>query len=103
MSEGALGHDSSDGNLKGQSSVDRKEAELLQKVEEAAVLLIETADSLQGHPTDRMASAARETLVSLTPPPEEAIQVLEDIERHRDLSERELSQRYAFKMLLAAT
>ena len=67
------------------------------------MLLIETVDSLQRRPPDQIASTARETLVNLTPRLEEAIKVLEDIERHRNLTDRELSQRHAFKMLLAAT
>jgi hypothetical protein len=83
--------------------VEREGDERHQRVEEAAVLLIETVDSLQRRPPDQIAPAARETLVNLTPRLEEAIKALEDIERHRDLTDQELSQRYAFKMLLAAT
>jgi hypothetical protein len=45
--------------------------------------------------------AAREVLENLMPLLEEAIEALEDIERRRDLTDEELSRRYAFKMLLA--
>jgi len=64
-------------------------------------LLTQTVDSLQRRPPDQMALAAREVLENLMPLLEEAIEALEDIERRRDLTDEELSRRYAFKMLLA--
>ncbi len=67
------------------------------------MLLTETVDSLQRRPPDHIASTAREALENLKPLLEEAMEELKDIERRRDLTEEEHSQRYAFKMLLAIT
>jgi hypothetical protein len=71
-----------------------------QKIEEAAALLEETLDSLRRHPSDQMASAAREALMDLGPHVEAALETLETIEQGRDLTDRERALQHAFKMLL---
>ena len=71
-----------------------------QKIEEAAALLEETLDSLRRHPSDQLASAAREALIDLRPHVEAGLEALETIEQGRDLTDRERDLRHAFKMLL---
>ncbi len=88
--------------LEGQRSAGREELELQQRVAGAAELLTETIDSLRRHPPDRMAAAAREALIDLRSPLEKALEALEDIERRRDLTDREESLQHAFKMVLTA-
>ncbi len=84
------------------SIVVREELEQEQRVEEAAALLVETVDSLQRCPPDRMEAAAREALIDLRSHLEEALETLEDIERDRELTDRERDFQHAFRMLLEA-
>ena len=88
--------------LEGQRSAGRKELELRQRVAGAAELLTEMIDGLRRHPPDRMAAAAREALIDLRSPLEKALEALEDIERRRDLTDREEDLQHAFKMILRA-
>ena len=80
----------------------REELEQERRVEEAAALLVETLDSLQHCPPDRMEAAAREALTDLRSHLEEALETLEDIERERELTDRERDFQHAFRMLLEA-
>ena len=65
-------------------------------------LVVETVKLLsRSCPPDFLAEAAREDLLALKPRLEEALEALEDIKRRRSLTEEELAQQYAFKMLLA--
>ena len=64
-------------------------------------LVVETVKRLsRSCPPNLLGEAAREDLLALKPRLEEALELLEDIERHRRLTEEELAQHYAFKMLL---
>jgi hypothetical protein len=81
-------------------SIGREELEQ-RKVEEAAALLAEMVDGLRRHPSNQMASVAREALAELRPHVESALETLETIERDRDLTERERGLYHAFTMLLA--
>jgi hypothetical protein len=83
-------------------SVAREELEQEQRIEETAALLVETVDSLQQCPPDRMEAAAREALIDLRSHLEGALEALEDIERDRDLTDRERDFQHAFRMLLEA-
>jgi hypothetical protein len=83
-------------------SAGREELDLQERVDAAATLLTEMIDSLRRHPSDQLAPAAREALIDLRSPLEKALEALEDIERRRDLTDREEDLRHAFKMLLAA-
>ena len=85
-----------------QRSAGPEELELRQRVDRAAKLLTEVVESLRRHPSDQMASAAREALIDLRAPFEKALEALEEIERRRDLTDTERDLRHAFKMLLAA-
>jgi hypothetical protein len=58
---------------------------------------------LRNCPPDLLAEAAREDLLALKPHLKRAIRVLEEIERRRSLTDRELSQRHSFKTLLACS
>ena len=72
-------------------------------VESAEALMLETVKLLsRSCPPELLAEAAQQDLLALKPHLEEALEALEDIQRRRSLIDRELSQRYAFKMLLAA-
>ena len=62
--------------------------------------MAEMVDGLQRHPSNQMASAAREGLADLRPYVEAALEKLETIERGRDLTDRERDLHHAFKMLL---
>jgi hypothetical protein len=81
-------------------SIGREQVEQ-QKIEEAAALLAEMVDGLRRHPSNQMASAAREALMDLRPHAEAALETLETIERDRELTDRERDLQHAFKMLLA--
>ena len=59
-------------------------------------------DSLRRHPPGQMAPAARKALIDLRSPLEKALEALEDIERRRDLTDREEDLQHAFKMILTA-
>ena len=85
-----------------QRSAGRAELDLLERVDGVAELLTQTLDSLRWHPPEQMASAAREALIDLRTPLEKALEAFEEIERRRDLTERERDLRHAFKMLLVA-
>ena len=63
-------------------------------------MLTEAVDSLRWCPPDQMVAAAREDLIDLRPHLEAAMEALEDIERRRDLTDRERQLRRAFRMLL---
>ncbi len=52
-------------------------------------------------PPEILPKAAYEDLLILKPHLEEALEALEDIKNRRSLIDEELSQEYAFKMLLA--
>ena len=65
-------------------------------------LIVETVNRLsRSCPPELLAAAAREDLLALKPRLEEALEALENIKRRRSLTEEELAQQYAFKMLLA--
>ncbi len=85
-----------------QRSAGREELDLRERVDGAAKLLTEMIDGLQWHPPDQIASAAREALIDLRSPLEKALEALEDIERRRDLADRERDLQHAFRLLLAA-
>jgi hypothetical protein len=71
-------------------------------VEAAQALVVETVKLLsRSCPPSLLGEAAREELLALKPRLEEALEVLEDIKRRRSLTEEEINQHYAFKMLLA--
>jgi hypothetical protein len=73
-----------------------------QKVEAADALLRETIVHLaRYYPPHVLEAVARESLEDLRPHLQEALVALVEIEGQRELSEEELSQQYAFKMLLA--
>ena len=88
--------------IKEQRSAGREELDLQERVDAAAKLLTQRVDSMQLYPPDQIASAAREALIDLGSPIEKALEALEDIERRRDLTDRERDLRHVFKMLLAA-
>jgi hypothetical protein len=70
--------------------------------EAAQALVVQTVTLLsQNCPPDLLGEAAREDLLVLKPRLEEALEVLEDTKRLRSLTEEELNQHYAFKMLLS--
>ncbi len=65
-------------------------------------LIVETVKRLsRSCPPNLLGEAAREDLLALKPRLEEALEALEDTKRLRNLTEEELAQQYAFKMLLA--
>ncbi len=71
-------------------------------VRAAEALVAETVKLLSRNcPTENLPEAAREDLLTLKPRLEEALEALEDIKRRRSLTDKEGSQHYAFKMLLA--
>jgi hypothetical protein len=70
-------------------------------VETAAARMCETVEILCSCPKEILGEAAREDLAALTPHFEDALVALEDIERRRCLTEKELAQRRAFRTLLA--
>lgn len=91
---------SGSGSDNGGESAGRSEQEL--KVEAAEALVRETVGRLsQLYPPHLVGAAARKDLMDLRPRLEEAIEALEDIERGRDLTDRERDLQRAFKMLLA--
>ncbi len=68
----------------------------------AEALILETVMLLSRTcPPSLLGEAAREDLLALKPHLEEALEALEDIKRRRSLTEEELAQHSAFKMLLA--
>ncbi len=71
-------------------------------VEAAQGLIVQMVKFLaRDCPPGILGEAAREDLLALKPHLEEALEALEDIKRLRSLTEEELTQQYAFKMLLA--
>ena len=71
-------------------------------VEAAQTLVVETVKLLSRTcPPSLLGEAAREDLLALKPRLEEALEALEDIKWRRSLTEEEINQHYAFKMLLA--
>jgi hypothetical protein len=71
------------------------------KVEAAEALVREAVGRLSQLNAPHLAGAAREDLIDLRPHLDEAIEALEDIERGRELTDRERELQHAFKMLLA--
>ncbi len=64
-------------------------------------LVVETVKHLSRNcPDSLLAEAVREDLLALRPHLQEALKALEDINRLRSLTQEELNQQYAFKMLL---
>lgn len=81
-----------------------EQSELERKVEVADELLRETVERLSRRcPPHLVGLVAHNDLLDLKPHLEEALAALEDIEAHRSLTDEELVQRRAFKMLLVAT
>ena len=71
-------------------------------VDATQALIVEALKRLsRDYPPSLLGEAAREDLLALKPRLEEAIEALEDIKRRRSLTEEELVQHSAFKMLLA--
>ena len=83
-----------------QRSAGREELDLHERVDAAANLLTEMIDGLRRHPSDQMASAAREALTDLRSPIERALEALDVLEGRRGLTDREQDLRHAFKMIL---
>ena len=68
---------------------------------QAEELVTETVQLLvRNCPSDLLADAAHEDLLALRPQLLKALEALEDINQRRGLTEKELSQRYTFRMLL---
>jgi hypothetical protein len=78
-----------------------RQSEPERAVEVADALVQRTVERLSGYTSDLLGVAARKELLDLRPHLEEALAALEDIERRRSLTDKELAQRHAFKMLLA--
>ncbi len=73
-----------------------------QVVQATEALVMETVKLLsQGCPPENLAEAACEDVLALKPHLAEALEALEAIKCRRSLTERERSQQYAFRMLLA--
>jgi hypothetical protein len=73
-----------------------------QVVDATEALVVETVKLLsRGCPPEILAEAACEDVLALKPHLEEALEALEGIKGHRSLTDRERSQQYAFRMLLA--
>ena len=72
------------------------------RVEAADALLQQTVELLSRRcPPHMLEEAARDDLVYLRPHLQEALAAMVDIEQRRDLTDKELTRRRAFKMLLA--
>jgi hypothetical protein len=86
----------------GEHSKGREERE--RRVKEADALLKDTVERLsRSCPTEFICEAAHDDLLYLRPYLEEALAALEDIQRQRDLTDGELAQRRAFRMVLEGT
>lgn len=73
-----------------------------QAVEATEALVVQTVKRLsQGCPPEMLAEAACEDVLALKPHLEEALEALEDIKVSRSLTDKERSQEYAFRMILA--
>jgi hypothetical protein len=71
-------------------------------LEATEALVLETVKLLsQGCPPEILPEAARDDLLALKPHLREALEALGDIQRRRSLTDKERTQQYAFKMLLA--
>jgi hypothetical protein len=77
-----------------------REVEQQRSIEEAAALLEDTVNSLRRCPPDQMDASMRQDLMDLRPYLDAAMEALEDIERRRELTDRERNLQRAFKMLL---
>jgi hypothetical protein len=81
-------------------SQERTEAERA-AVEATEALVVEAVKLLsRGCPPDLIGEAAREDLLALKPHLQRALEALEDIQHRRSLTDKELAQQCAFKMLL---
>ena len=70
-------------------------------VEHTEALVVHTLQLLlRNCPPELLADAAREDLLALEPHLQRALEMLEDIKRHRSLTDKAFSQQHAFKMLL---
>jgi hypothetical protein len=82
----------------------RGQEERERRVKEADALLKDTVERLsRSCPTEFICEAAHDDLLYLRPHLEEALGALEDIQRQRDLTDGELAQRRAFRMVLEGT
>ena len=77
-----------------------RDVEQQRSIEEAAALLEDTVNSLRRCPPDQMDASMRQDLMDLRPYLDAAMEALEDIERRRELTDRERNLQRAFKMLL---
>jgi hypothetical protein len=85
------------GHLRGKEEKERK-------VKEAGALLQVTVERLsRSCPPELIGEAAHDDLLYLRPHLVEALAALEDIERQRMLTDGELAQRRAFRMVLVVT
>jgi hypothetical protein len=85
-----------------ESTIAEQRNEPERKVDAADALLQETIEHLaKGCPLPLLGMRARESLEDLRPPLEDALDALAEIERRRELTDEELAQGRAFKMLLA--
>jgi hypothetical protein len=72
------------------------------RVQAADALLQQTVELLSRRcPSHMLEEAAHDDLVYLRPHLEKALGAIADIEQRRDLTDKELTRRRAFKMLLA--
>jgi hypothetical protein len=86
------------------SEEQRSEAQQAAAAQAAEALVAQTVTLLsRGCPPEILAEAAREDLLELEPHLHGALETLEDARRHRNLTDKELAQHHAFKMLLAWT
>ena len=82
----------------------RGKEERERRVKEAGALLQVTVERLsRSCPPEWIGDAARDDLLELKPFLVEALAALEDIERQRNLTDGELAQRRAFRMVLVVT
>jgi hypothetical protein len=81
---------------------DEERSEPERRVEAADALLQQTVELLSRRcPSHMLEEAAHDDLVYLRPHLEKALGAIADIEQRRDLTDKELTRRRAFKMLLA--
>jgi hypothetical protein len=82
----------------------RGQEERERRVKEASALLQVTVERLsRSCPPELLGEAAHDVLLDLKPYLEGALAALEDIERQRNLTDEELAQRRAFRIVLVVT